>query len=78
MKVADERRLRSKGAVDRALGSRAAFGDDAVYIEKYLGSRAISSAGFGDGRGNAVHLGERDCSLQRATRRSGKKPTRPR
>ncbi|GLK82643.1 acetyl-CoA carboxylase biotin carboxylase subunit [Ancylobacter defluvii] len=46
--------------------ARAAFGDDAVYIEKYLGTpRHIEIQIFGDGRGNAVHLGERDCSLQR-------------
>jgi acetyl-CoA carboxylase biotin carboxylase subunit len=43
-----------------------AFGDDTVYIEKYLGDpRHIEFQIFGDGKGNAVHLGERDCSLQR-------------
>jgi len=46
--------------------AKAAFGDATVYIEKYLGNpRHIEFQIFGDGQGNAVHLGERDCSLQR-------------
>jgi len=44
----------------------AAFGDATVYMEKYLGNpRHIEFQVFGDGNGNAIHLGERDCSLQR-------------
>ena len=66
MKVA-----RSADEIGHALSTarseaKAAFGDDAIYIEKYLQTpRHIEVQVFGDGRGNAVHLGERDCSLQR-------------
>ncbi|MEO0999607.1 MAG: acetyl-CoA carboxylase biotin carboxylase subunit [Pseudomonadota bacterium] len=66
MKVAE-----SPGELERALSTarteaKAAFGDDAVYLEKYLGRpRHIEVQVFGDGKGRAVHLGERDCSLQR-------------
>ncbi|MGI9524843.1 MAG: acetyl-CoA carboxylase biotin carboxylase subunit [Hyphomicrobiaceae bacterium] len=46
--------------------AKAAFGDDSVYIEKFLEKpRHIEIQVFGDGRGGAIHLGERDCSLQR-------------
>jgi acetyl-CoA carboxylase biotin carboxylase subunit len=46
--------------------ARANFGDDAVYIERYLEKpRHVEIQLFGDNYGNAVHLGERDCSIQR-------------
>ncbi len=46
--------------------AKSAFGNEEVYIEKYLQKpRHIEIQVFGDGKGKAVHLGERDCSLQR-------------
>ncbi|MGY2051843.1 acetyl-CoA carboxylase biotin carboxylase subunit [Methylobacterium sp. JK268] len=66
MKVA-----RSEDELETALATarteaKAAFGDDAVYIEKYLSKpRHIEVQVLGDGRGGAIHLAERDCSLQR-------------
>ncbi|HEX5183065.1 MAG TPA: acetyl-CoA carboxylase biotin carboxylase subunit [Allosphingosinicella sp.] len=55
-----------------------AFGDDTVYIEKYLGDpRHIEFQIFGDGEGKAVHMGERDCSLQRRHQKVLEEATSP-
>ncbi|MTD99380.1 acetyl-CoA carboxylase biotin carboxylase subunit [Paracoccus sp. YIM 132242] len=66
MKVAlDEAGLEVAFRTARA-EAKAAFGNPDVYLEKYLQRpRHIEIQVFGDGKGRAVHLGERDCSLQR-------------
>ncbi|HQF52428.1 MAG TPA: acetyl-CoA carboxylase biotin carboxylase subunit [Thermoleophilia bacterium] len=46
--------------------AEAAFGNGAVYVEKYIGApRHVEIQVLADGRGHGVHLGERDCSIQR-------------
>jgi acetyl-CoA carboxylase biotin carboxylase subunit len=63
--------VRGPGELAAALMSarseaKAAFGDDTVYLEKYLEKpRHIEIQVLGDGNGKAIHLGERECSLQR-------------
>nr|WP_246359736.1 acetyl-CoA carboxylase biotin carboxylase subunit [Stakelama sediminis] len=58
--------------------AKAAFGDATVYMEKYLGNpRHIEFQVFGDGNGNAIHLGERDCSLQRRHQKVLEEATSP-
>jgi acetyl-CoA carboxylase biotin carboxylase subunit len=63
--------VREEGELDGALQSaraeaKSAFGDDTLYLEKYLERpRHIEIQVLGDGKGRAIHLGERDCSLQR-------------
>ncbi|HZD89839.1 MAG TPA: acetyl-CoA carboxylase biotin carboxylase subunit [Pseudolabrys sp.] len=66
MKVAREASELSTALSTARSEAKAAFGDDAVYIEKYLTKpRHIEIQVLGDGHGKAIHLGERDCSLQR-------------
>ena len=66
MKVAQTAADLSSALSTARAESKAAFGDDTLYMEKYLGApRHIEIQVIGDGVGGAVHLGERDCSLQR-------------
>jgi acetyl-CoA carboxylase, biotin carboxylase subunit len=66
MKVADGPEDLADAIAAARIEARTAFGDDSVYLEKYLSKpRHIEIQVMGDGHGRAVHLGERDCSLQR-------------
>ncbi|MCV3274105.1 acetyl-CoA carboxylase biotin carboxylase subunit [Roseobacter sinensis] len=66
MKVALNADEMEKAFLTARAEGKANFGNDEVYIEKYLTTpRHIEIQVFGDGKGRAVHLGERDCSLQR-------------
>ncbi len=63
--VRSEATLRNAVAVTRAEAA-AAFGDDTLYMEKFLDHpRHIEIQILADGTGNVIHLGERDCSMQR-------------
>jgi acetyl-CoA carboxylase biotin carboxylase subunit len=66
MKVVESDELLETAMQQAGSEAKSAFGDATVYMEKYLGDpRHIEFQIFGDGNGNAIHLGERDCSLQR-------------
>jgi acetyl-CoA carboxylase biotin carboxylase subunit len=66
MKVVPEEDQLESLMSQAASEARSAFGDDTVYMEKYLADpRHIEFQVFGDGEGAAIHLGERDCSIQR-------------
>jgi acetyl-CoA carboxylase biotin carboxylase subunit len=66
MKVANGANDLLNAISNAKIEAKTAFGDDAVYLEKYLAKpRHIEVQVLGDGKGRAIHLGERDCSLQR-------------
>ncbi|MCC0019852.1 MAG: acetyl-CoA carboxylase biotin carboxylase subunit [Nitratireductor sp.] len=66
MKVAENEASLTHALQTAQSEAGAAFGDSSVYIEKYLGKpRHIEVQVMGDGKGGGIHLGERDCSLQR-------------
>jgi len=66
MKVAQTREDLAEAVATARGEARAAFGDDAVYLERYLQKpRHIELQIIADSFGNVCHLGERDCSLQR-------------
>jgi acetyl-CoA carboxylase biotin carboxylase subunit len=66
MKVAQAEADLALALATAANEAKSAFGDASVYLEKYLTKpRHIEIQVLGDGRGGALHLGERDCSLQR-------------
>jgi acetyl-CoA carboxylase biotin carboxylase subunit len=66
MKVARAEAELSTALATARAEAKAAFGDDTLYLEKYLvRPRHIEIQVLGDGKGHAIHLGERDCSLQR-------------
>jgi acetyl-CoA carboxylase biotin carboxylase subunit len=66
MKVARTEHELATAMATAGAEAKAAFGDDTLYLEKYLERpRHIEIQVLGDGNGKAIHLGERDCSLQR-------------
>jgi len=78
MKVARSEAELSQALATARAEAGAAFGDEAVYIEKYLEKpRHIEVQIMGDGAGQAIHLGERDCSLQRRHQKIWEEATSP-
>ncbi|MBS0518849.1 MAG: acetyl-CoA carboxylase biotin carboxylase subunit [Proteobacteria bacterium] len=66
MKVVDSAETAAEAFALARSEAKAAFNNDSIYVEKYLGRpRHIEIQVLGDGLGGGVHLGERDCSLQR-------------
>ncbi len=78
MKVANNEQEMSESFLSARTEAEAAFGNAAVYIEKYLAKpRHIEVQVFGDGKGGGIHLGERDCSLQRRHQKVWEEATSP-
>jgi len=66
MRVVDDARSLPEAVTAARREAGAAFGDDRVYLEKYVRDpKHVEIQVFGDGRGKVLHLGERECSVQR-------------
>lgn len=78
MKVAENEASLAEAFNTARTEAGAAFGNGAVYIEKYLAKpRHIEVQVLGDGKGGGIHLGERDCSLQRRHQKVWEEATSP-
>lgn len=78
MKVAQTEKDIAQAYSTARAEAKAAFGDDKIYIEKYLATpRHIEIQVMGDGKGKAIHLGDRDCSLQRRHQKVFEEATSP-
>ena len=66
MKIVREAKEMRSMFASASAEARAAFGDDSLYLERYIANaRHIEVQVLGDSHGNVIHLGERDCSMQR-------------
>lgn len=66
MKIVDDAALLPDAFAAASHEARAAFGDDTLFLERYVrNARHVEVQVLGDGRGRVLHLGERDCSVQR-------------
>lgn len=66
MRLAHSPQDLERGLISAQEEARSAFGNPAIYLEKYLEEiRHVEIQLLGDGQGNVIHLGERDCSIQR-------------